>query len=152
MTDTKSPRALRGAPARAPGPGARMTPGSTAAGLPDGSGRRRVRRDAPEPARTSRGDDAQSGTDLLRSRATCSFAWRADGYEAIRVFVGPALRDRAGELCAAIEGWSGVHRDLDDLSDEILQYADREGLSAGIYPRPRDELSAGLVAISITIG
>jgi hypothetical protein len=89
---------------------------------------------------------------MLRSAATCSIAWRADGFEAIELFVDPALRDRAEELCAAIDGWSGVHRDLDDLSDEILQYADREGLNVGIYPRLRDDMSTGLVEIAISVG
>lgn len=150
MTDAQSTRAASHTPTHTPSPANRVAPGSPAQAPPDGSTRSNRSGDSAR-AVARLGDDAQPDKDLLRSGATCTMAWRVDGFEAIELFVDPALGDRAAELCAAIEGWSGVHRDLEDLSDEILQYAGHEGLSVGIYPRPRDDVSAGLVAIAITI-
>jgi hypothetical protein len=51
-----------------------------------------------------------------------------------------------------VESASGAQRDIDSLSETVLGYAEREGLSASIHERPRDDLSEGLVAIAFTIG
>jgi hypothetical protein len=97
-------------------------------------------------------DDRTESGDLFASDAACAIAWRAGGFEAIQVFVDPALRDRAEELCAMVESASGAQRDIDSLSETVLSYADREGLSASIHERPPGDLSEGLVAIAFTIG
>lgn len=97
-------------------------------------------------------DPQATGTAGLHSDAACTVPWRADGFEAIQVFVDPALRDRARELCSLVEGWAGAHTDLDSLSGELLRYGEQEGLSAAIHDEPRDAISAGIVAIAFTLG
>ncbi len=88
----------------------------------------------------------------VRSDASCAIPWLADGCSAIQIFVDPSLHDRERDLCMAIQELSGAHRDIDTLTDDVIAYTDGEGLSAAIYPRPRDELSDGLVAVAITVG
>ena len=96
--------------------------------------------------------DRPSGQDPYHTDAACSFAWRADGYEAISVFLDPVLLDRAAAICETVNALGGQHRDIDTLSDAIEQFAGGEGLSASIHEQPRDDLSAGLVAVSFTLG
>ncbi len=88
----------------------------------------------------------------LQSDSACTVPWRADGFEAIQVFVDPALRERAGELCSVVSTWADSHRDLDSLSEAALGYSDAEDLSASIFDNPPDDLSRGTVAIAFTIG
>jgi hypothetical protein len=88
----------------------------------------------------------------LESDSACTVPWRADGFEAIQVFVDPALRDRAGELCAVVSLWAAAHRDLDSLAGAAMSYSDSEDLSASIFDNPPDELSTGTLAIAFTIG
>ena len=88
----------------------------------------------------------------LASDAACTVPWQADGFEAIQVFVDPALRDRARELCSVVETWAGAHDDADELTDVALAYADEENLSATFFENPPDDLSAGTFAIAFTIG
>jgi hypothetical protein len=98
-------------------------------------------------------DDARSGVDpLIRSDAACAIPWTADGHQAIQVFVDPAIVDRAGELCARMNDWSSVHRDLDSLSAAVIEYARGEGLSAAVHEDLPDDLSVGTVAIAFTVG
>ena len=97
-------------------------------------------------------DPQASRAPGLASDAACSVAWRADGFEAIQVFVDAALRDRADEICETIEGISGAHGDIDTLSDALVTYAGREGLSASIHERPPDDLSSGVLAVALTLG
>jgi hypothetical protein len=97
-------------------------------------------------------DDQPASHELIQSDAACAIPWRADGYEAIEVFLDPALTDRSRELCLLIEGWAGAHRDIDTFSNAVIGWSRREGLSPGIYETPPDDLSAGVVAIAFTIG
>ena len=87
-----------------------------------------------------------------RSDAICTIAWVTDGFEAVQLFINPALMERAEELCEAAQIWTSAHRDLDSLSRAILDYARNEGLSASIYERPPDDPSVGLVAVSFEVG
>ncbi len=152
MGKHESPRTAKDPPIPTVFPSTRVAPGEAAPVDPDDAGHGHGTYERPGGVDFRWLDETRSQPDLLRSDATCAIAWRVDGYEAILLFVDPVLRDRAGELCAAIEGWSGVHRDLDDLSAEITRYADHERLSVSIYPRPRDGLSKGVVAIAVTLG
>ncbi len=152
MGKHESPRTAKDPPIRTVFQSTPVARGEAGPVDPDDAGRRQVAYEQPGDADSPWDGERRPQPDLLRSDATCAIAWRVDGYEAILLFVDPVLRDRAGELCAAIEGWSGVHRDLDDLSAEITRYADHERLSVSIYPRPRDELSTGVVAIAVTLG
>jgi hypothetical protein len=97
-------------------------------------------------------DDEPASHELIRSDAACAIPWRNDGYEAIEVFLDPALTDRSRELCLLVEGWAGAHRDIDTLSAAVIGWSRREGLSPGIYESPPDDLSTGVVAIAFTIG
>jgi hypothetical protein len=97
-------------------------------------------------------DPQNRSTVGLASDAACTVPWRADGYEAIQVFVDPALRDRARELCDLVSAWAGATHDIDALSGAVLGYSNDEELSASVFENPTDELSAGTVAISFTIG
>lgn len=101
---------------------------------------------------TSQPDPPNAFDFPLRSDASCTVPWRADGFEAIEVYVDPAIWDRADELCQAATGWSGAHRDIDGLSRDVMAYADEEHLSASIYTNPRDEMSQGVVALAFTVG
>ncbi|HEU4671651.1 MAG TPA: hypothetical protein VFS32_02010 [Candidatus Limnocylindrales bacterium] len=102
----------------------------------------------PDTGRFSIENDPGSVT---RDDATCAIAWRADGYEAIEVYVDPALGDRDADICETVEALAGAHRDIDTLTDAIETYAAGEELSASIYERP-DAAPLGLVAIAFTIG
>ncbi len=90
--------------------------------------------------------------ELLRNDASCTIPWRADGFEAISVYVDPAIWDRADEICEVATVWSGAHEDIDGLCRDVMAYADEERLSASIYTDLRDELSEGVVAIAFTVG
>ncbi len=97
-------------------------------------------------------DERSGGAAGLQSDAACSVPWRADGFEAIQVFVDPALLDRAADLCGVIEQLAATHRGIDELGDAVIAYADREDLSASVFEDPRDDLSVGTVAIAFTLG
>jgi hypothetical protein len=88
----------------------------------------------------------------LQSDSACTVAWRSDGFEAIQVFVDPALRDRAGELCSVVTQWAAASDDLDGLSEAANRYSDEEALSASIFDNLPDDLSRGTVAIAFTLG
>jgi hypothetical protein len=88
----------------------------------------------------------------LQSDSACTVAWRSDGFEAIQVFVDPALRDRAGELCSVVTQWAAASDDLDGLSEAANRYSDEEALSASIFDSLPDDLSRGTVAIAFTLG
>ena len=109
-------------------------------------------RPEPRPPLSAQEIDPTALDPDLRSDAICTLAWVTDGYEAVQLFANPALMDRAQTLCEAAQVWTSVHRDLDSLSRAILAYADAEGLSASIYERPPDDLSAGTVAVAFEIG
>ena len=97
-------------------------------------------------------DDRPASHELVESDATCSFAWPHDGFEALSVFIDPALGDRAGDICRTIEAILGNHGDIDTLTDAIQTFADGEQLSASIYERPPDALTSNLVAVALTLG
>src|SRR2546423_13359843 len=120
--------------------------------MADGSVPRHVRYEDGGTVDGPSDDDHPASHELIRSDAACAIPWRADDYEAVQVFLDPALTDRSRELCLLVEGFAGAHRDIDTLSDAILRWSRREGLSAGIYEGPQDDLSAGVVAIAFTIG
>jgi hypothetical protein len=88
---------------------------------------------------------------ISRDDASCAIAWRADGYEAIEVYVDPALADREADICETVAALAGAHADIDTLTEAIETYASGEELSASIYERPRGA-PAGLVAVAFTLG
>jgi hypothetical protein len=95
--------------------------------------------------------DSQAGSGP-RSDVTCAIPWRADGFEAIEVYLDPALGDRAGEICRTIEGLAGAHRDIDTLSRALLEFGSDEELAVAIHEEPPEAMSVGVVAVAITIG
>ena len=97
-------------------------------------------------------DDRPASHDLIRDDAACAIPWLGDGFEAVQVYIDPALVDRQAEICSAVDGVCAAHRDIDGLSAAIATYADGAGLSAGIYERPADALSENTVAVVFTIG
>ncbi len=100
-------------------------------------------------------DPLRSGLDdvgTTRDDAACVVPWVADGFQAIEVFVDPAVDDRIASICELATEWSQRHRDVDGLTAAIMDYADGEGLSASIYPEPEGDLSAGVLAVAITAG
>lgn len=129
-----------------------MTPPQDRLVDPDDASRTQVRDEAAGIVDFPWDDDRPGDRDALRSDVTCAVPWLADGFEAIQLYVEPVLRDRAEELCAAAEAWSGTHRDIDGLTAAVMRYADEEDLSASIFTRPRDAMSAGLVGIAFTLG
>lgn len=94
---------------------------------------------------------AAPGSVGAAAGATCAIAWRADGYEAIEVYVDPALGDRDPDICETVEALAGAHHDIDTLSEAIEAYARREAMSASIYERP-EAAPVGLVAVAFTLG
>ncbi|CAN5429985.1 hypothetical protein BH20CHL6_BH20CHL6_17980 [soil metagenome] len=119
---------------------------------PDTTPLRGLRHEPPGTVDGPFDDDTPSGAAVIRSDAACSVAWRADGFEAIQVFVDPVLTDRARELCSVVEMWSTAHRDLTALNEAVMAYARDEQLSASVYEDPQDDLSTGVVAIAFTLG
>src|SRR3954447_16961636 len=97
-------------------------------------------------------DDTPSSHPLIRNDAACAIAWVHDDFDAIEIYIDPALTDRQEEICEEINAISAAHEDIDGLSREVLRYAEGGGLSAGIYERPPDAMTANLVAIVFTIG
>ena len=97
-------------------------------------------------------EDRRKDVDVIRSDAACAFAWVTDGFQAVQVFLDPALVDRSGEICAMVETVSTANRTIETLSEAVLDYSRREGLSASIYEGPEDDLSVGTVAIAFTLG
>ena len=87
-----------------------------------------------------------------RSDAACTFAWQRDGFEAVSAYVDPVLLDRASAICETLNGIVATQDDLDGLSDAIHRFAGGEGLSASIHERPPEDPTAGLVAVSFTLG
>jgi hypothetical protein len=96
--------------------------------------------------------EAGGGMAGLHSDAACTIPWLADGFQAVQVFVDPGLVDRAEEICGTLEGVATAHRDIDTLSGAIQTWARGEGLSASMFENPPDELSAGVVAVAVTLG
>lgn len=89
----------------------------------------------------------------FESDAACTIPWRAGGYEAIQVFVDPALLDRAEELCGVVEQWAGTNRDIDSLAEAVERYSETEDVSGSVYEdAARDDLSTGTLAIAFTLG
>lgn len=97
-------------------------------------------------------DDRPSSHPLIQSDAACAIAWTQDDFQAIEVFIDPALTDREAEICESLSAIAGAQQDIDDLSDGILAYAEGAGLSAGIYERPPDALTENVVAVVFTVG
>lgn len=88
----------------------------------------------------------------LTGDAAAVIPWVTDGFEAIEVFVDPALRDRVADLCALVDSWAATHRTLDELSGAALMWSDHEDVSASIFESPKDDPSVKTVAIAFTIG
>jgi hypothetical protein len=87
-----------------------------------------------------------------RSDAICTLAWVADGFEAVQIFVNPALMDRAEALCEEAQVWTTAHRTLESLNRAIQDYARDERLSASVYEGQSDDLSEGVVAVTFEVG
>jgi hypothetical protein len=88
----------------------------------------------------------------VRSDAICTLAWLNDGFQAVQLFINPALMDRAEDLCETAQIWTSASRDVDSLSAAILDYARAEGLSASIHEALPDDLSTGVLAVSFELG
>ncbi len=100
-------------------------------------------------------DPMRSGLDdvgTTHNDAACIVPWVTGDYQAIEIYLDPIVDDRTESICELATAWSATYRDLDSLADAINEYADGEGLSAAIFPRPAGELSEGVVAVSITAG
>jgi len=97
-------------------------------------------------------EDAPSSHPLIRNDAACAIAWVHDGFDAIEIYVDPALTDRQEEICEQVNVVSAAHEDIDGLSREILEFGRGAGLSAGIYERPPDAMTANLIAVVFTVG
>jgi hypothetical protein len=97
-------------------------------------------------------DDHPSSHPLIRDDAACAIPWLADGFEAVEVYVDPALTDQQETICDEVNAIAAVQDDLDGLTAEINWWAKSAGLSAGIYERPEGALSSNTVAVVFTIG
>ena len=97
-------------------------------------------------------DDRPASHPLIRNDAACAIPWLHDDFQAIEVFVDPALTDREAEICEAVNIAGGAHEDIDGLSAGVLRYAESAGLSAGIHERPPDSLTEDIVAVVFTVG
>lgn len=96
---------------------------------------------------------ARFGTPRAASGpAACTFAWRAGSFEALTVYVNPVLDDRAASICETTNGIVARQGDLEGLSQALDRFARGAALSVSMYEEPRDDPSAGLVAISFTLG
>lgn len=84
--------------------------------------------------------------------AACTFAWRTGSFQAVPVYVDPALADRAASLCEATNGIVTRQDGLQGLSEPLDRFARGEGLRVSIHEEPRDDPSAGLVAIRFALG
>ena len=72
----------------------------------------------------------------------CAFARRAGSFEALR----------AASICEKTNGIVARQDDLEGLSQALDRFARGAALSVSMYEEPRDDPSAGLVAISFTLG
>jgi hypothetical protein len=97
-------------------------------------------------------DDRPSSHPLIRNDAACAIPWVEDGFQAIEVFIDPALTDREAEICDALSALSADNRKMDGLNAAIHAYAQGAGLSAGVYERPPDDLANDSVAVVFTLG
>jgi hypothetical protein len=97
-------------------------------------------------------DDHPSSHPLIQSDAACAIPWVHDDFQAIEVFVDPALTDRQAEICQAVAAVAGRNEQIDGLSSALLRYSEGAGLSAGVYERPADALTQDVVAVVFTLG
>ena len=97
-------------------------------------------------------DDRPASHPLIQTDAACSIPWLAGGFQAVEVFVDPALRDRTPDICQTLSGICTQHDDLDALNQSIQDYAERNEMSAGVYERPPDRLTEEVVAVAFTLG
>jgi hypothetical protein len=97
-------------------------------------------------------DDRPSSHPLIQDDAACAVAWLHDDFQAIEVFVDPALTDRQAQICEAVNLAAAANNDIDGLSEGLLRYAASAGLSAGIYERPPDALTENIVAVVFALG
>ena len=97
-------------------------------------------------------DERPASHPLIQTDAACSIPWLTGGFQAVEVFVDPALRDRAPDICQTLSGLCTEHDDLDALNGSIQYYAERNEMSAGVYERPPDRLPEDVVAVAFTLG
>jgi hypothetical protein len=83
---------------------------------------------------------------------TCAVPWVHKGYQAIEVWVDPAIGDRATEVCEAVNAASGASQDVDELTETAFRALETLGLSPSLYERPPDDISTGVLAIGVTAG
>lgn len=121
-------------------------------GTTDRGGPRRAIHETAGSVDHPRDDDRPASHPLIQTDAACAIPWRADGFEAVEVFVDTAVRDRAEAICRTLSGLCGEHADIDSLNAAIHDYAARNELSAGVYERPPDRLSEDIVAVTFTLG
>lgn len=60
-------------------------------------------------------DDSPSRHPLIRDDSACAIPWLKDGFQAIEVFVDPALTDRHGEISQEMTNISGANDKLEGL-------------------------------------
>jgi hypothetical protein len=97
-------------------------------------------------------DTDPNSPDGPRNDVTCAIPWRIDGFEAIEVYLDPALADSAAPICDTIRGIAGRHRDIDTLCHALLELGAEEELGVAIHEDLPEALSAGVVAVAITVG
>jgi hypothetical protein len=95
-------------------------------------------------------DDSPGSHQLLQSDVTSP--WVTDGFQAVQLYLDPALRDEAAEYCRTLDLLCGGNRNVDSLSQAVLEYFRAQGLSASVYERPQDDLSEGVIAVAVTPG
>lgn len=96
--------------------------------------------------------DRPTANPVPEDDASCAIPWVVRGYQAIEVYVDPALRDRTHALCELVETWAATHRDLDTLTDAATAYGDEEELSVSVYDQLPDAPATGVVAVAFTLG
>lgn len=96
--------------------------------------------------------DPRLTAEGLVSDVTCTVPWRVDDFEAIEVYLDPALSDRVDEICATITSLAAAHRDIDTLTAAILGLGRLGEYSAMVVDDPPDAASRGVVAVAVTVG
>lgn len=97
-------------------------------------------------------EDRPASHALIQSDAACAIPWLQGGFQAVEVFVDPALRDRAPEICGTPSALCAQHGDIENLNEAIHRYADGAELSAGVFERPPDRLTDDIIAVTFTLG
>ncbi|HEX5450748.1 MAG TPA: hypothetical protein VFW86_00025 [Candidatus Limnocylindrales bacterium] len=97
-------------------------------------------------------DDHPSSHPLIQGDAACTIPWQADDYQAVALYIDPALDERMPAICQTVSGLCGQHADIDTLIGAIKVFCSDEELSPTFYEQPDEALSPGLLAVAFTLG